>query len=132
MEITQTSPAANHTPLDTRDAIESHASRYSVSRCRLSRMGCTSVENGNAAHDRGSINHESLIALSDSSRAVLVASEYRRESRLNNPSSRYLDFKPAHQSKDIQDGFLVLNLRLAKVDFSASHDCGQIPAAEPL
>src|SRR4030095_8225065 len=95
-------------------------------------MGCTSVENGDAAHNRGSVNHEPLIALTDSSGAILVAPENRCESRFDNPSGGHLYFNAAHQSEDIQHGFLFLNPGIAKIELAASHDCSQVPPAEFL
>src|SRR5262252_8956007 len=83
-------------------AIGSHASRYNVSRCRLSRIGCTSVENGDAAHDCSPVDHEPLIAIRSPCGAILISAENRCESGLDNPARRHLNFKAAHQRENIQ------------------------------
>src|SRR5262245_32020729 len=113
-------------------AMGTHAMRYNVSRCRLSRIGCTLVENGDAAHDRRSVNHKPLSAPTDSSGAILVASENGRKARLDSPTRGHLDLEASHEREDIQHGFFFLNLSVAKIEFAPAHDCSQVSPAELL
>src|SRR5436190_21237569 len=95
-------------------------------------MGCTSVRYADAAHDRGSMEKESLVLAGSFSCLVVIAAEDWNETLFDAPIHGDLNLHAAHHGEYVDDRLIPLHLRVAEIDFAAAHDRCEVATAKLL